>query len=59
MKLKNSLWKLAKAAKQIWTDICYSVNMTLIPIAVFCYKRNACFPEAVIPPIQHRLPEVN
>lgn len=40
VKPKKSLWKLAIAIKQIGTDICKSVNMSLIPIAAFCYKRN-------------------
>lgn len=40
VKQKKSLWKLAIAIKQIGTDICNSVNMSLIPIAAFCCKRN-------------------
>lgn len=40
VKQKKSLWKLAIAIKQIGTDTCNSVNMSLIPIAAFCYKRN-------------------
>lgn len=40
VKQKKSLWKLAIAVKQTGTDICNSVNMNLIPIAAFCYKRS-------------------
>lgn len=39
VKQKKSLWKLAIAVKQKGTDICNSVNMSLILIAAFCYKR--------------------